>query len=136
MRIGFVRDRPGARGDVDAEADGVGRHDDVAEQDGGVDPVAAHRLERDLGGEVRPLDRVEDAALAAQRPVLRQAAPGLAHEPHRRVRRRPPARRIEERHAGRTHRGTLPTDMPARRVDWDGPRVAAQAESRSLTDRT
>ena len=62
------------RGDVDAEADGVGRHDDVAVQHGGVDAVAAHRLQRDLGGQVGLLDGVEDRALAADGPVLGQAA--------------------------------------------------------------
>ena len=38
------RDRPGAGRDVDAEPDGVGRHDDVAVEHGRVDAVAAHRL--------------------------------------------------------------------------------------------
>ena len=77
-RSGSVGDRPGAGRDVDAEADGVGRHDDVAVEHGGVDAVAAHRLQRDLGGQLGPLDGVEDRALAADRPVLGQAAPGLA----------------------------------------------------------
>ena len=81
-------DRTGAGGDVDAEADGVNGHDDVGVQHGGVDAVAAHRLHRDLGGEVGLLDGVEDRARAAHRAVLRKAAPGLAHEPHRGVRHR------------------------------------------------
>ena len=63
-------------------------HDDVGVQHRGVDAVAAHRLQRDLGGESRAADGVEDRALAADRAVLGQAAPGLAHEPHRACRRR------------------------------------------------
>ncbi len=51
------------------------RHDDVAVEDGGVDAVAAHRLQRDLGRQLRLGDGVEDAALAAHGPVLGQAAP-------------------------------------------------------------
>ena len=64
----------------------MGGNDDVAVQHGGVDAVAAHGLQGELGGEVRLLDGVEDAALAAHRPVLGKAATGLAHEPHRGVR--------------------------------------------------
>ena len=81
QRLGRHRSGPGR--DVDAEADGVRRHDDVAVHDGGVDAVAAHRLQRDLGRQVGLLDGVEDRALAPHRPVLGQAAPGLAHEPDR-----------------------------------------------------
>ena len=39
--------------DVDAEADGGHGHDDVGVEDGGVDAVAAHRLQRDLGRQLR-----------------------------------------------------------------------------------
>ena len=38
---------------VDPEADGLNGHDDVGEQDGGVDAVAPHRLEGQLGGQRR-----------------------------------------------------------------------------------
>jgi hypothetical protein len=41
--------RPGARGDVDAEPDGVRGHDDVAVQNSRIDAVADDRLQRDLG---------------------------------------------------------------------------------------
>ena len=75
-----------AGGDVDAETDGVNRHDDVGIEHGGVDAIAAHRLDRDLGGKVGLLDRLEDRARAPDLAVLRKAAPGLAHEPHRGVR--------------------------------------------------
>ena len=82
-RNGLLDDRTDARGDVDAEADGGDRHHDVAVEDGGVDAVAAHRLQRDLGGQVGLGDGVEDGALAPERPVLGQRPAGLAHEPHR-----------------------------------------------------
>ena len=84
------RGRPGrCRGDVDAEPGGVGRHDDVAVEHGGVDAVAVHRLQRDRRRQLGLLDGVEDRALAAHGAVLREAATGLAHEPHRRVAARP-----------------------------------------------
>jgi len=67
---GVRGDRSGAGCDVDAEADGVRRDDDVAEEHGGVDAVAPHGLQRDLGGQVRLLDRVEDRAVAPDPPVL------------------------------------------------------------------
>ena len=44
---------PAARLHLDAEADGVQRHHDVGEEDGGVDPVAADRLQGELGGQRR-----------------------------------------------------------------------------------
>ena len=77
--------RPGTGRDVDAEPDGMRRHDDVAVEHRRVDAVAPHRLQRDLGGELGLLDGVEDRALTAHGPVLGQAAAGLAHEPHRGV---------------------------------------------------
>jgi hypothetical protein len=64
--------RPGPRGDVDAEPDGGHGHHDVGIENGGVDAVAAHRLHRDLGRQLRLGDGVEDAAFAADGPVLRQ----------------------------------------------------------------
>ena len=94
---GVLDDRPGSGGDVDPEPHGVGRHHDVAVQHGGVDPVAADRLERDLGRQLRLLDGVEDRALAAHRPVFGEAAPCLAHEPHRGVRCRPARRGSQKR---------------------------------------
>ena len=51
-REGALHDRARAGHDLHAEAGGVDRHHDVAEEDGCVDPVAAHRLKRDLRGPV------------------------------------------------------------------------------------
>ena len=63
--------RSGAGGDVDAEPDRMGRHDDVAEQHRGVDAVPTHRLQGQLGGEVGLLDRVENAAVTSPLPGIR-----------------------------------------------------------------
>jgi len=45
---------PHPRDDVKVHADGSQRHHDVAEQDRGVDAMAAHRLHRDLGDQLWP----------------------------------------------------------------------------------
>ena len=71
--------------DVDVDPDEPQRHDDVGEEDGGVDPVAAHRLQRDLGDEVRVEAGVEHRHAGARRAVLGERAAGLAHEPHRKA---------------------------------------------------
>jgi hypothetical protein len=72
------------------------RNDDVGVEHGGVDAVAAHRLQGDLGRQLRLLDGIEDRPVAADGPVLGEAAPGLAHEPHRRACRRVAAGRREK----------------------------------------
>ena len=56
--VGPGADRPGddradPGDDVEVDADGRQGNHDVGEEDRGVDPVAAHRLQRDLGDEVR-----------------------------------------------------------------------------------
>ena len=88
-----IGNRAGAGCDIDSEAHGVRRHDDVAVQNGGVDSVAANRLQRDLGGQVRLFDRLKNAAVATDGLVFGETATGLAHEPHRSVVRCRPARR-------------------------------------------
>ena len=67
-RLGHHRSPAGF--DIDPEPDGVDRHHDVGEQDGGVHPVAAHRLEGQLGGQGAVADGGEDGAAAPGRPVL------------------------------------------------------------------
>jgi hypothetical protein len=73
---------PHASDDVDAEAHGGDRHDDVAVEDRRVDAVAPDRLQGDLGRQVGVADGVEDAAGPPDGPILGQRAPGLTHEPH------------------------------------------------------
>jgi hypothetical protein len=69
---------------LDAHVDAHPRegHHDVAEHDGGVEVHAPQRLQRDLDDLRRVLARLEDVAIAAQRPILRQVSTRLAHEPH------------------------------------------------------
>ena len=70
--------RSPARFDIDPEPDGVDRHHDVGEEDGGVHPVAAHRLEGQLGGQGAVADGGEDGTAAPGRPVFgeRRVRPG------------------------------------------------------------
>lgn len=75
--------RPGARSNIDSETDGVGRDHDVAVEDGCIDSVAVDRLESDLGCQIGLFDRLENASRTADRSVLGQTSPSLAHEPHR-----------------------------------------------------
>ena len=96
---GVLDHRPGAGAHVDPEPDGVGGHDDLAVEDGGIHVVAPDGLERDLGRQLGLLDRLEDRALAADRPVLGQAAARLTHEPHRPPTGGPARRGVQERNA-------------------------------------
>jgi hypothetical protein len=69
-RRGDHRPHPGH--DVQVDAGRPQRHHDVGEQDRRVHPVPAHRLQGDLGDEVRPGAGVEHADPGPDRPVLRQ----------------------------------------------------------------
>ena len=60
-------------------------HPDVREQDGRVQPVAADRLQRHLGGQLGVVAEIQEAAGPGPGGVVfRQVALGLAHQPHRR----------------------------------------------------
>jgi hypothetical protein len=78
-----VHDRPPTLLDLHTESHRRHRHHDVAEEDGGVDAVAAHGLQGELGRQVGLADGVEDAAFAPGDPVFGQGAARLAHEPDR-----------------------------------------------------
>ena len=82
IRVPLAEDRAAARLDLDVDAHELERHDDVAEEDAGVDPVAAHRLQGDLTRHRRVQARVEHARADAQVAVLGQRTPCLPHEPH------------------------------------------------------
>ena len=69
--------------DVHADSGQLERNDDVGEEDGGVDVVAADRLQGDLGGQLRAQAGVQHRDPLAQLEVFGQRAAGLAHEPHR-----------------------------------------------------
>ena len=83
VRIGSSSTGPRPGDDPHSDAREQHRHDDVAEEHGRVDAVPAHRLQGDLGGERRVEAGVEHLGARADRPVLRQRAPRLTHEPHR-----------------------------------------------------
>ncbi len=87
---GFAHHRSGLEGEIHAHA--LERCHDVAEEDGGIELEAPQGLKRHFGGEVgRARERLE-VDLGAQRAVLGQIAPGLAHDPDGSVRHRlPPA---------------------------------------------
>lgn len=74
-------DRADAGLDVEVDADGLEGDDDVAEVDGGVDLVAADRLERDLGDQLGPHARLEHGDALAHLQVLGERTPCLPHEP-------------------------------------------------------
>ena len=57
------------------------RHD-VREEDGGIDAVAAHRLQRHLRAQLSRARDLEEAVALPQRPVFRQRSTRLPHEPH------------------------------------------------------
>jgi hypothetical protein len=78
--------RSGAGHDVQIDAGGRDRHHDVAEQDRGVDLVPAHRLQGDLGDQIRSAARLEHPDAGPDLAVLGQRSPGLPHEPDRGVR--------------------------------------------------
>ena len=78
----LLHDGTGAGDDVDPDPGGLERHDDVGEEDRGVDAVAADGLQRDLAGEIGGQAGLEHPGALAELAVLGQRAPGLTHEPH------------------------------------------------------
>ena len=101
VRTGSATTGPTPGDDVEVHADGLERQHDVGEEDRGVDAVPAHRLQGDLDDELGVHARLEHPDALADLAVLRQRAPGLAHEPDRRVRHRLTARRPQEGAVGR-----------------------------------
>ena len=94
-RTGFGDHR--TRIEVDLNAHALERRHDVAEEDRGVHAEPPDRLDRHLGGELGRLGQGEEVGLLADLAVLGQVATGLAHDPHRRVRRRLTPAGSEER---------------------------------------
>ncbi len=93
-RLGDHRPHPGD--DVQVDPRGGERDDDVGVEDRGVHPVAAYRLQRDLGDEIGAPAGLEHADPLADLAVLREGAAGLAHEPHRRTFHREPTAGSQE----------------------------------------
>ena len=78
-------DRADALDELDVDAHADDREHDVREEDGAVDPVAPHRLQRHLRAELGLPADLEEIVALADLAVLRQRASGLAHEPDRRA---------------------------------------------------
>ncbi len=75
-----------AIGEVQAKAHRVRHGQDVGKQDRGIQRKTAQRLQRHFTGQFRVLGQGQEAAgLRARRPVFRQVAAGLAHQPDRRA---------------------------------------------------
>ncbi len=72
-----------ALGELEADAHGFERQQDVGEDDGRVDLVAPDRLDRHLGGELRRLAHFEKGVLCPDLAVFRQIPARLAHHPYR-----------------------------------------------------
>ena len=78
---GLVQDRSHAGNDVHADAGQLQRNDNVGEEDGRINVMAAHRLQRDLGGQFRAQAGVQHGHAFAHLQVFGQGAAGLPHEP-------------------------------------------------------
>jgi hypothetical protein len=76
-------DRTPTRDNVQVNPGGLERHHDVGVKNGGVNPVATHRLKGDLGHQLRTHAALEHADALSARPILRQRTSRLSHEPHR-----------------------------------------------------
>ena len=78
-------------------AERVGNHEDVGKDDGGIEPEAAYRLQGDLDRLVGRVAELEERACRRpDRAILRQIAPGLAHQPDRRRRKARSGQRLQE----------------------------------------
>ncbi len=76
-------------------------HQDVRKQNRRIESESPHRLQRNLGRELRIENEIEKASgLLAQRAIFRQIASCLAHHPYRR---RPPRLAIEHIENGLVH---------------------------------
>ena len=62
---------------------GFGNHQDVAEQNRGIKPEPAHRLERHFHGQLRILHELNKGVLLLELTVFRERPTSLAHQPHR-----------------------------------------------------
>ena len=75
--------RPVALDEVEGEAHGLERQQEVGEDDGGIERQAPDRLQRDLGRELGRPAQLEHRVALAQRAVFLHVSARLAHEPDR-----------------------------------------------------
>ena len=86
-RIQRIEPRAFAGLEAHGTAERIGDHENIGEDDRGIEVEAADRLQRHLGGIFRREAQIEKAArLGAQFAILRQIAAGLPHHPYRRHR--------------------------------------------------
>src|SRR6266481_410785 len=98
-----------------------GHHQDVAEEDGGVDAEDVHRLDGDLRRQIGRLAQLQEGNPGAHRPILRQVPPRLPHQPDGSLVDRPPPARVQE---PVRHSGLSTTKPPERRATCCSSRTA------------
>ena len=118
LDVGGAPDRPvdhraDALHELDVEPHPENRGHDVREHDGRVDAVPPHRLERHLGAELGLVRDLEERVALADRAVLRQRPPRLAHEPD-----------------GRALDGLAPRGADEKRIGHHGERSPRRARTR------
>ena len=101
-------DGAAARLDLDLHTGETQRHDDVAEEDGGVDVVAADGLQGDLGGQLGVETGIQHPRSDAQFAVLGQRPARLTHEPDRGAVGSVAAEGAQQRGVGKVHASILP----------------------------
>ena len=82
---GIFNRRTFAAHEVEGNAHGFERQQEIREQDGGVDVDAANRLQRDDGSQLGRTTNIEQGMACPDFAVLGHVAPRLTHEPHRRA---------------------------------------------------
>ena len=126
-----------------SQVHGMRDGENIREQDGGVERVPIHGLQRDLAGNVGSCAHGEEAACAlAGRPVLGKIAAGLTHQPDRAARRRFAHQRAQQQVVlqGRAHDGTVTYVRPGRTIgdarEWHSdrscPRCSLPPRGRAL----
>ena len=98
----------GPRREVEVDAEGRQRTHDVGEDDCRIQPKALERQQGHLRGQVGRLRQFLEGAALAQRLVLGEVAPRLAHDPHRPSGHRLEAHRLQQQRFG--HRSTPPVN--------------------------
>jgi hypothetical protein len=79
---GVLDDRPDAALDVVGEAERFEHGEDVREHHEPVGPIVLPGQQRDFGGDLGRLDRLEEGVFRPDLAVLGDVAAGLAHQPH------------------------------------------------------
>ena len=84
---------------------GLGDHEDVTEDDGGIELEPADGLQRDFRGQLRGADQFEERIAPLELAVLGQGASGLSHQPDGGAVHRGAGAGLEEAASARPRRG-------------------------------